>query len=86
MSNWKAPGKGSVQRYWLKNFTSLHPRIAVQLNCILDGEIPLPDWMTQQSAVDNYRPILCLSLVWKLMTGMLAERMYSLLERQCTMI
>ena len=51
MSNWKAAGKGSVQRYWLKNFTSLHPRIAVQLNCILDGEIPLPDWMTQQKEV-----------------------------------
>ena len=38
MSNWKAAGKGSVQRYWLKNFTSLHPRIAVQLNHILDEE------------------------------------------------
>ena len=29
MLNWKAPGKDGVQRYWLKNLTLLHPRIAV---------------------------------------------------------
>ena len=29
MSNWKAPGKDCAQEYWLKNLTSLHPRIAV---------------------------------------------------------
>ena len=90
MPNWKAPGKDGVQRYWLKNVASLHPRIAaVQLNQILDGERPLLDWMTfgktvlcqkdqtKGSVVDNYRPISCLPLMWKLMTGMLAERMYS---------
>ena len=53
-----------------------------------------PDWMTfgkivmcqkdmaKGSAVDNYRPISCLPLMWKLMTGMLAEKMYSHLERE----
>ena len=38
MPNWKAPWKDGVQGYWLKNLTSLHPHIAVQLNQILDGE------------------------------------------------
>ena len=33
-------------------------------------------------AVDNYRPISCLHLTWKLMIGMLAEKMYSHLERE----
>ena len=92
--SWKTPGKDGVQGYWLKNLTSLHPPIAVRLNHILDGERPLPDWMTfgktvlcqkdlaKSSAVDNYRPISCLPLMWKLMTGMLAERMYSHLERE----
>ena len=28
------------------------------------------------SADDNYRPISCLPMMWKLMTGMLAEEMY----------
>ena len=94
MLNWKTPGKDDVQGQWLKNLTPLHPRIAVQLNQILDGERPLPDWMTfgktvlcqkdlaKGSAVDNYRPISCLPLMWKLMTGMLAEKMYSHLERE----
>ena len=46
MPNWKTPGKDGVEGYWLKNLTSLHPRISVQLNQILGGERPLPDWMT----------------------------------------
>ena len=69
MPNWQAPGKDCVQGYCLKNITSLRPRIAVQLNHILDGERPLPGWMTlgktvlsqkvpaKGSAVDNFRPV-----------------------------
>ena len=87
MPNWKAPGKDGVQGYCLKNLTSLHPRIAVQLIHILDGERRLPDWITfrktvlcqkdpaKGSAADNYRPISCQPLIWKLMTRMLAEKM-----------
>ena len=71
----------------------MHPRTAVQLNQIFDGERPLPDWMPfdktvmsqkdlpKGSAVDNYRPVSCLPLMWKLMTGMLAEKMYCHLKR-----
>ena len=29
MPDWKAAGKDGVQGYWLKNLTSLHPRIAM---------------------------------------------------------
>ena len=87
MPNWKAPGKDGVQGYWLKNLTSLHPRIAVQLNHILDGERPSPDWVclkdqAKGSAADNYRPIPCILLMWKLMTAMLAGKMCSHLERE----
>ena len=39
--SWKAPGKDGVQGYLLK---TLHH--CTQLNHILDGERPLPDWMT----------------------------------------
>ena len=35
MPNWKAPGKGGMQGYWLKNLASLYQHIAVQLNHIL---------------------------------------------------
>ena len=44
--NWKVPGKDGVQRYWLKNLSSLHPHISVQLSYILHAERPLSDWMT----------------------------------------
>ena len=89
--NWKAPGKDKVQGYWIKNFTS---RIAWQLNNILEGEDSLPEWMTyghtvlcqkdtsKGNAVDNYRPITCLPLMWKLMTGVIAEEMYTYLESE----
>ena len=46
MPNGKAPGKDDVPQYWLKNVTSLQSHMAVQLNHILGGEKPLPDWMT----------------------------------------
>ncbi len=34
------------------------------------------------NAVENYRPITCLPLMWKLLTGMIAEEMYTYLERE----
>ena len=94
MPHWKAPGKDGVQGYWLKNLTSLHPCIAVELNHILPGERPLPDSMTfgktvlwqndlaKGSAADNCRPISCLPFLWKVMSGILAEKMYNHLERE----
>ena len=33
------------------------------------------------NAVDNYRPISCLPLMWKLLTGVIAESIYEYLER-----
>ena len=32
------------------------------------------------NAVDNYRPISCLPLMWKLMTGIIANSVYEYLE------
>ena len=56
MPNWKAPGKDGVEGYWLKNLTSFHSHIAVQINQILDGERPLPDWMTFGKTTVPKRP------------------------------
>ncbi|XP_069997569.1 uncharacterized protein [Penaeus vannamei] len=33
-----------------------------------------------RSAVDNFRPITCLPLLWKLLTGIIAEELYNYLE------
>ena len=92
--NWKAPGRDGVQGYWIKNLSSLHERFSSQMNRILMGEDDLPEWMTHSrtvlcqkdprkgNTVDNYRPITCLPLMWKLLTGVIAEKMYNYLERE----
>ena len=92
--NWKAPGRDGVQGYWIKNLSSLYEHVSSQINGILMGEDDLPEWMTHGRTVlcqkdlqkgntaDNYRPITCLPLMWKLLTGVIAEEMYNYLERE----
>ena len=36
----------------------------------------------KDNTADNYRPITCLPLIWKLLTGGIAEEMYNYLERE----
>ena len=31
MPNWKSPGPDLLQKFWLKNFSSLHERVRLQL-------------------------------------------------------
>ena len=88
IQNWKTPGLDGVQGYWIKNFTTCHSRIACQLNDILNGVKECPDWLTfgktvlclkdpkKGNAVENFRPITCLPIMWKLMTGIIAESLY----------
>ena len=83
--------------YWLKNFSSLHERIAHQQlqECLVHGNVPT--WMTEARTVlimkdikkgnvaSNYRPITCLPMMYKLLTGIIAEDLYSHIEdQQCT--
>ena len=92
LPNWKAPGRDGVQGFWLKKLRGLHGRIAEQLNNILKKEEKLPEWLifgktilclkdhSKGNVVDNFGPISCLALLWKLMTGVIAEAMYKHLE------
>ena len=91
--NWKTPGPDGVQGYWIKKLTALHDRIVSQMNDMINNRIPVPSWMTcgrtilcqkdhsKGNADENYRPITCLSLKWKLLTGVIAGSMYEYLER-----
>lgn len=91
MANWKAPGPDGVRGFWFKRFRSLHGAIAKCLHgCLTRGEVP--DWMVKGRTVliqkdhakgtvaSNYRPIACLPLMWKLLTGILAEKLYKHLD------
>ena len=86
IKNWAAPGKDEGHGYWLKHVTSLHTRIAKQLNHLLQTGT-IEDWMTtekttllmknkEKGAIPNsYRPITCLPTTFKLMTAIIAESM-----------
>ena len=94
MPNWKSPGKDGIQGYWIKNLSNFHERIAVQREKILMGDDSIPAWMThgrtvlcqkdprKGNAVENYRPVTCLPMTWKLLTGVIAEEMYDYLEQE----
>ena len=84
ISNWKAPGPDNVRGFWLKSMKDLHQRMALQLQECLDGR-GIPEWMTmgrnvllikdkaKGNAVGNYRPITSLPIMWKALTGIIAE-------------
>ena len=67
--------------------------IAEQLDSLLGDGGELPGWMTygktvlclkdpeKGSAVDNYRPISCLPLMWKLLTGILGNEIYEFIDK-----
>ena len=58
------------------------------MNDLINNRVTIPVWMTtgrtvlcqkdqeRGNAVDNFRPISCLPLAWKLMTGIIADSMY----------
>ena len=94
IANWKTPGPDGVQGYWLKNMKCLHGRISHQLNSCVSCKTEVPKWMTtgrtyliqkdpkKGSAASNYRPITCLPIMWKLLTGIIADEMYQHLESE----
>ena len=71
MANWKSPGPDLVQGFWLKNISSLHERLTVQLKEGLDQGF-VPSWLTRGgtsllqkdtskgNVASNDRPITCL--------------------------
>ena len=90
--NRKSPGPDGVQGYCIKNLSNLHGNIALQLDRCLQ-ENNMLSWMVtgktllcvkeleKGNAVANFRPITRLPLLWKLLTGILAEELYEHLEQ-----
>ena len=89
--NWKAPGPDCVQGFWLKNFKSIQEGLKRKLqNCLENENVPM--LMTKGrtiqmekdkekgKAASNYRHITCLTLVWKLLTAVIAEEVYAFLD------
>ena len=93
MPNWKSPSPDLVQGFWLKSFSSLHERVRLQLKECLDSGF-VPSWLTRGrtsllqkdkskgNVASNYRPITCLPLMWKLLTGVIADQIYAHLDQE----
>ena len=93
MPNWNSPGPELLQGFQLTNFSSLHERVRLQLKERLDSGF-LPSWLTRGrtsllqrdnskgNVASNYRPITCLPLIWKLLTGVIADQIYAHLDQE----
>ena len=87
----KGAGPDKIQGFWLKSFKAVHEVLATVLNeCIEVGDVP--GWFVKgrtivaiknskkSTDVGNYRPIACLNLKWKLLTGTITDKTYDHLE------
>ena len=86
-------GPDGLHGFWLKKFTSLDKTIVKYLDdCIKTADVP--NWMVESrtvlihedarkgNAAGNYRPIACLNLLRKLLTGIITENVYDHLNQQ----
>ena len=93
MPNWKAPALHGIQGFWLKRFTSQHQRLTEELNENIQS-LSIPSWLVKSrtvliqkepakgNVVGNYWPMACLNLLWKLKTGIIADKLYQHLENK----
>lgn len=91
LPNWKAPGKDGLQNFWYKRFTSSHTYLAHKIHQIVHDPTLMPDFLTNgvtyllpKSAITNdpsqYRPITCLPTLYKIISGILCNKIYNYLE------
>ena len=85
---WKRTIKGNIKT-WRKDLSKIEE--VRRGNCIYQGNVP--EWMVRGRTVliqkdtakgaqaSNYRPIACLPMMWKLLTGVMGEKLYHHLER-----
>ena len=87
ISNRKTPGHDGIHGFWFKKFASIHDRLALKMNrCLQNAQVP--EWMTKGqttliqkdpskgTAPNNYRPIICLPMMWKILTAQIREEIY----------
>ena len=87
ISNWKTPGHDGKHGFWFKKFTSIHDRLALGINkCLQRANVP--EWMTKGKTTliqkdqnkgtvpNNYRPIICLQMMWIVLTAQIREEIY----------
>jgi hypothetical protein len=85
--NWKTPGPDNIHNFWLKYFPATYEPLARSFTAIINNTDSIPQYLTEattyllykkgeSSNPGNYRPITCLSVVYKLFTAMLYTKIY----------
>ena len=75
ISNWKTPRHDGINGFWFKKFTPIHDRLALKMNRCLQDTLIQKD-PSKGTAPNNYRPITCLPMMWKLLTAQIKEEIY----------
>lgn len=87
-TNWKSPGPDHIQNYWYKRLYSTHELMARLLDDLLKNPENTPPFMTTGVTYllpkttpahrdpSKYRPITCLPTLYKLLSGIIAEKIY----------
>ena len=82
LRNWASPGPDGIQGFWWKRFSSVHDFLCSDFHKLLVGDMAIPHWFPigrtllipkchDLSNPQNYRPITCLNIVYKLWTSCL---------------
>lgn len=80
--NWKSAGPDRVQNYWYKQMNSLHPHLATCIQHVIYNPADFPLFLTEGKTIilpknqdtknpSNYRPITCLSTLYKIITSVI---------------
>jgi len=91
--NWKSPGSDQIQNYCLKAFLATHRHITKNFNAIIEEPEKALDWLTtginylipksgDSKEVRNNRPITCLTVMYKTLTGIIYKNISTHLEDQ----
>ena len=85
-ANWKATGPDKLPNYWLKSLKVLHTQLAKHYNECINHPEQTPSWLTkgvtymlpksnETQNPKNYRPITCLTTMYKTLTSVCSDRL-----------
>ena len=91
--SWKAAGHDCICAYWWKNFRQSANFLGKLLKKVFDGNAEAPSWFVRgrtvlipkegcQGKPDQYRPITCLNVGYKLLTAVMTQVLGSHVEER----
>ena len=87
MPDWKGARPDKIQEFWLKSFTAAVHEVLGTISNECTEVRDVPRWLIEERTIlvmkdsnkgteaENYKPIACLNLIWKLLTGVISEKM-----------